>query len=143
MKVENMTSSRGNKIANQFIIINDTNHIYEEFFQSYDSIIVKKSIIKCKKQDNEVIELDKTFWDYSVTTGKQPPKRINKHNKEKKMAQIQDSRKTTLDTLIKFALINETNLKKVIVLLCNWIPIQKLITNVLLQLIADGDIKVK
>ena len=59
------------------------------------------------------------------------------------MAQIQDSRKTTLDTLIKFALINETNLKKVIVLLCNWIPIQKLITNVLLQLIADGDIKVK
>ena len=82
MKVENMTSSRGNKIANQFIIINDTNHIYEEFFQSYDSIIVKKSIIKCKKQDNEVIELDKTFWDYSVTTGKYRNMFLGENKKE-------------------------------------------------------------
>lgn len=58
MKVENMTSVRGNKIANQFII-NDKG---EEYFQSYRSIIAKKSQGK--------IYLDEYFWDYSVTTGK-------------------------------------------------------------------------
>ena len=58
MKVENMTSARGNTIANQFII-NDKG---EEYFQSYRSIIAKKSQGK--------IYLDEYFWDYSVTTGK-------------------------------------------------------------------------
>lgn len=37
MKVENLTSSNGNKIANQFRI----EHRGEIFFQSYESIIVK------------------------------------------------------------------------------------------------------
>jgi len=58
IKVENMESSRGNKIANQFIITVD-NAIY---FQSYNSIIV------CKK--NGITYLDRNYWDYSVTTGK-------------------------------------------------------------------------
>ena len=39
MKVENMTSNKGNKIANQFIVTDDFNNVY---FQSYDSIIAKK-----------------------------------------------------------------------------------------------------
>ena len=58
MKVENMTSARGNKVANQFII-NDNG---AEYFQSYRSIIAKKSQGK--------IYLDEYYWDYSTTTGK-------------------------------------------------------------------------
>ena len=58
MQVENMRSARGNKVANQFII-NDKG---EEYFQSYRSIIAKKSQGK--------IYLDEYYWDYSTTTGK-------------------------------------------------------------------------
>ena len=58
MIVENMKSMRGNKVPNQFIINNNG----EEYFQSYESIIAKKSDGK--------IYLDDFFWDYSVTTGK-------------------------------------------------------------------------
>jgi len=60
MKVENMTSTRGNKIANQFIIVDDNN---DKTFQSYNSVIAKKI-------NNGLIYLDEYFWDYSVTTGK-------------------------------------------------------------------------
>ena len=38
LNLENMKSSKGNKVANQFIII----HGNEEFFQSYNSIIAKR-----------------------------------------------------------------------------------------------------
>ena len=58
MKVQNMTSSNGNTIANQFIIYNDN----EQFFQSYDSLIVKISQGKTF--------LDSDTWDYSKTTAK-------------------------------------------------------------------------
>ena len=58
MIVENMKSMRGNKVPNQFIINNNG----EEYFQSYESIIAKKSDGK--------IYLDDFFWNYSVTTGK-------------------------------------------------------------------------
>ncbi len=58
MRVQNMTSARGNKVANQFII-NDEG---AEYFQSYRSIIAKKSQGK--------IYLDEYYWDYSTTTGK-------------------------------------------------------------------------
>jgi len=58
MKVQNMTSVNGNKVPNQFIINNNG----EEYFQSYNSIIAKKSKGK--------IYLDDYFWDYSATTGK-------------------------------------------------------------------------
>ena len=57
MKVENMTSARGNKVPNQFIITDNG----DEYFQSYKSIIAKRSKGK--------IYLDDYYWDYSVTTG--------------------------------------------------------------------------
>ena len=41
MKVENITSNNGNKIANQFVITDDKQN---EYFQSYKSIIVKKRL---------------------------------------------------------------------------------------------------
>ncbi len=62
MKIQNMTGRTGRPVANQFIIIDDDGSM---FFQSYDSIIVKKEWI-----DREKIYLDSYYWDYSVTTGK-------------------------------------------------------------------------
>lgn len=59
MKVENMTSARGNKVANQFLVTDDRG---DEYFQSYRSMIAKKSQGK--------IYLDEYYWDYSTTTGK-------------------------------------------------------------------------
>ena len=59
MKVANMTSNKGNKIANQFVIDTDEG-IY---FQSYRSIIAFCS-------NNGKVTLDEKFWDYSTTTGK-------------------------------------------------------------------------
>ena len=60
MEVRNMTSAKGNKIANQFIIEDDE----LVYFQSYNSIIVKKDL------NNMRITLDRNRWDYSVTTSK-------------------------------------------------------------------------
>lgn len=60
MRVQNMTSNKGNSIANQFIIT----HNEFEYFQSYNSIIGRKDI------KTGTIVLDPNFWDYSVTTGK-------------------------------------------------------------------------
>lgn len=57
MKVINMTSKRGNKVANQFIICENG----KEIFQSYNSIIAIR--------DNTGITLDERYWDYSKTTG--------------------------------------------------------------------------
>ena len=53
-----MTSSAGNKVANQFIITDKG----DQYFQSYKSIIAKKS--------KGLIYLDPVYWDYSRTTGK-------------------------------------------------------------------------
>ena len=62
MKVRNITSNNGNKIANQFEIIdNENNTIY---FQSYKSIIVKHDM------DLNQVYLDSHYWDYSTTTSK-------------------------------------------------------------------------
>ena len=58
MKVTNMTSTRGNKVPNQFLITDNG----VEYFQSYNSIIAKRS--------NGKIYLDDYYWNYSVTTGK-------------------------------------------------------------------------
>lgn len=58
VKVENMTSSNGNDVPNQFKIYTDEG----VYFQSYNSIIAFKSHGK--------IQLDKNTWDYSTTTGK-------------------------------------------------------------------------
>lgn len=63
MKVENITSNNGNKIANQFIITDDDGN---KFFQSYNSMIVKKDY----ESDQVKIYLDQKYWNYSNTTGK-------------------------------------------------------------------------
>ena len=62
MKVRNITSSNGNKIANQLEIIDNENNII--YFQSYKSIIVKHDM------DLNQVYLDSYFWDYSTTTSK-------------------------------------------------------------------------
>ena len=64
IKTRNMTSRRGNEVANQFII-RDTNKqggLKALYFQSYDTIIVKVT--------NKHTYLDSFYWDYSATTGK-------------------------------------------------------------------------
>lgn len=70
MKVKNMTSSNGNKVANQFVIYTTENDIHGEwdveFFQSYDSIIVKRTW----RVNRWFIEFDEKYWDYSRTTSK-------------------------------------------------------------------------
>lgn len=72
MKVKNMTSSKGNKIANQFIITDEMtgatdDRVYRtEVFQSYESSIVRKEFYPSGSH----VVLDRDKWDYSVTTGK-------------------------------------------------------------------------
>lgn len=58
MKVQNLTSANGNKIANQFEIRDDGKRI----FQSYDSVVC---VI-----ENGVVTLDEYYWNYSKTTSK-------------------------------------------------------------------------
>ena len=70
MQVENMKSTRGNRVPNQFII----NHNGEEFFQSYRVIIAKKG--------NGKTYLDSYYWDYSVTTGRYRNQFLNETIKE-------------------------------------------------------------
>ena len=69
MKVQNITSNNGNKIANQFIITDNDNGNKKEYFQSCNSMIVKKIYdhLGC-----DVVEtfLDQKYWNYSNTTGK-------------------------------------------------------------------------
>ena len=59
MKVFNMASPKGNKVANQFIICTSEGN----YFQSY------KSVIAFINNDGQVF-LDRNRWDYSTTTGK-------------------------------------------------------------------------
>ena len=56
MKVQNMTSSNGNKVANQFIIENGNKTV----FQSYKTIVAV--------EENGKITLDIDALDYSATT---------------------------------------------------------------------------
>ena len=73
MRVTNITSNKGNKIPNQFIIHDDNNNKY---FQSYNSTIVKIENWGVAKDIGEIygcskkVYLDKRFWNYSTTTGK-------------------------------------------------------------------------
>jgi len=69
MKVTNMTSSKGNKIANQFIMTDSVNGWDVEVFQSYDSIITKRVTDQIDK-DIIKVSLDRELWNYSTTTGK-------------------------------------------------------------------------
>lgn len=73
-----MISSKGNAIANQFIIkIDDT-----LYFQSYKSIIVKI-------EPNGNVYLDKRYWDYSNTIGKYRNQFLGETKKET-VAKIND-----------------------------------------------------
>jgi hypothetical protein len=74
MKVNNMTSSRGNVIPNQFII-----HTPEAtYFQSYQSIIVKTTF----EEGNRVVYLDEYYWNYSKTTSKYRNEFLGENTKE-------------------------------------------------------------
>ncbi len=70
MKITNLTSSKGNTIANQFEIRTE-NAVY---FQSYQSIIVKI--------EDGTTYLDSHFWDYSKTTGKYRNQFLGEDKKE-------------------------------------------------------------
>lgn len=59
MIVRNMTGRTGRAVANQFII----EHNGRTYFQSYELIIA------CKNTSGG-IEIDRSNWDYSVTTSK-------------------------------------------------------------------------
>jgi hypothetical protein len=59
VNVQNLTSSQGNKIANQFEITTNEGR----YFKSYDSMIA------FIPNDGKT-QLDKNTWDYSRTTGK-------------------------------------------------------------------------
>lgn len=89
MKVQNMISSRGRKVANQFIISEEGhgangNFIKKQVFQSYSSVIVEK----ITWSDRIDITLDQDYWDYSTTTGKYRNQflRENKEETKKKIA---------------------------------------------------------
>ena len=81
MKVANMKSPRtGKPVANQFIMTINSPSIYGNFikretFQSYNSVIAVKTIwpheaVKGHGGKEVEIQLDKTYWNYSVTTDK-------------------------------------------------------------------------
>jgi site-specific DNA-adenine methylase len=70
MKITNLTSNKGNTIANQFEIRSE-NAVY---FQSYQSIIVKI-------QDG-ITYLDPVYWNYSKTTSKYRNQFLGEDTKE-------------------------------------------------------------
>lgn len=70
-KVSNITSARGTKVANQFIISDEGhgalgNFTLRETFQSYDSVICTRTVWP----DITCIDIDETYWNYSRTTSK-------------------------------------------------------------------------
>ena len=62
MKAVNMTSSKGNKVPNQIIIMDGN----KRYFQSYDVIISMTDT----SEDFCQTYLDEKFWNYSKTTSK-------------------------------------------------------------------------
>jgi len=70
MKVKNMVSNKGNAVANQFIIEYDSGITCWEYFQSYDSIIVKRYCGLYNNGSFPKTQLDVNKWDYSITTGR-------------------------------------------------------------------------
>lgn len=61
IKVKNITNANGNKVANQFEIVDTDN---STFFQSYNSIIAQV------RDEDSAVYLDEYYWDYSRTTMK-------------------------------------------------------------------------
>jgi len=89
MNVTNMTSSNGNKVANQFRVVGDNK---DEYFHSYRSIIVKKDY----KNEFVKIYLDKKYWNFSNTTSKYRNKFLNETTKET-MAKIKSGEYKLVD----------------------------------------------
>jgi hypothetical protein len=84
MKVKNMTGEDGRAIPNQFIIIDVVNEMSGnaiEYFQSYNSIIVKRDCFRADVKGRQVW-LDEKYWDYSKTTGKYRNQFLNESIKE-------------------------------------------------------------
>ena len=81
MKVENMTSASGNKVANQFRIVDVTfildvyGTVHGALFQSYDSLIVLRA-------HSGKVYLDTNKWNYSRTTGKYRNQFLGESKKE-------------------------------------------------------------
>jgi hypothetical protein len=73
IKVENMTSSRGNDVPNQFII----RTMKGRYFQSYNTIIAF-----IPSSWSEKTQLDRNSWDYSITTGKYRNQFLGEDKKE-------------------------------------------------------------
>jgi hypothetical protein len=69
IRVTNMNSPKGNKVANQFVINEyEGGVLTHSTFQSYQSIIATKEYHTNGERPN--IYLDETYWDYSNTTSK-------------------------------------------------------------------------
>ena len=75
MKVSNITNSRNNIVANQFVIETDN----ATFFQSYKSIIVK---IEDNGYLPDTVTLDPVYWNYSRTTNKHRSTFLGESTKE-------------------------------------------------------------
>ena len=84
MKVQNLRSSKGNVIANQYEIRTET----AVYFQSYRSIIVKVESGKTY--------LDSIYWDYSKTTSKYRNIFLSESKKETKQ-KIKEGTYTLID----------------------------------------------
>jgi hypothetical protein len=81
MRVSNLESPRtGAKVANQFIITENTPEGEIQTFQSYGSVIAQKI---WQGRDCEVT-LDETYWNYSVTTSKYRNQFLGETTKETK-----------------------------------------------------------
>jgi len=84
MKVRNMKSNTGRAVPNQFVIVDDIfevstkQNVTVEYFQSYDSVIVKKVYHTYGTK----ICLDREYWDYSKTTGKYRKQFLGESKKE-------------------------------------------------------------
>ena len=76
MKVKNMISSRGHKIANQFVIEGEHNRQQGLFFQSYDLVIA------FKPSSGTSVTLDKKYYKYSNNTIKYRNQFLNETSKE-------------------------------------------------------------
>lgn len=70
MRVENLTSSNGNYVPNQFNIEDKD----KSYFQSYETIIAMR--------DSKGIVIDSNAWNYSVTTSKYLRKWLGMDKKE-------------------------------------------------------------
>ncbi len=75
MKVENMTSNKGNDVPNQFVLSGAVLQLPADTytgtaFQSYDTIIAMIATHCGNTSNISKVFLDADSWDCSVTTGK-------------------------------------------------------------------------